>query len=112
MAEECPLKIGNCSVVSNYYEFASFVPTSLPVLVVFLLIGLIVGGLTGYLTRPETAEIRIGPLSLEVRGKNIPHDEGGELTSDQVQHIAIITLIGGMIGLGFGFALQRGMIKL
>jgi hypothetical protein len=69
------------------------------------------GGLTGYLTRPETAEIRIGPLSLEVRGKNIPHDEGGQLTSGQVEHIAIITLIGAMIGLGFGFALQRGMIK-
>jgi hypothetical protein len=32
-------------------------------LVVFLLIGLIVGGLAGYLTRPETAEIRIGPLT-------------------------------------------------
>ncbi len=70
------------------------------------------GGLTGYLTRSETAEIRIGPPSLEVRGKNIPHDEGGELTSDQVEHIAIIPLIGGMIELGFGFALQRGMIKL
>jgi hypothetical protein len=81
-------------------------------LVVFLLIGLIVGGLTGYLTRPEAAEIRIGPLSLEVRGNNIPHDEDSGLTSSQVEHIAIITLIGGMIGLGFGFALQRGMIKL
>jgi hypothetical protein len=46
-----------------------------------------------------------------VRGNNIPHDEGGELTSDQVERITIITLIGGMIGLGFGFALQRGMIK-
>jgi hypothetical protein len=81
-------------------------------LVVFLLIGLIMGGLAGYLTRPETAEIRIGPLSVEVRGKNIPHDQGGELTSGQVEHIAIIALIGGAIGLGFGFALQRGMIKL
>ena len=81
-------------------------------LIVLLLIGLIVGGLTGYLTRPEAAEIRIGPLSLEVRGKNIPHNEGGELTSSQVEHIAIIALIGGAIGLGFGFALQRGVIKL
>ena len=46
---------------SNAYFGAAIEP-----LVVFLLIGLIVGGLTGYLTRPETAEIRIGPLSLEV----------------------------------------------
>jgi hypothetical protein len=75
-------------------------------LVVFLLIGLIMGGLAGYLTRPETAEIRIGPLSLEVRGKNIPHDDGGELTSGQAEHIACFDRR------GFGFALQRGMIKL
>lgn len=47
-----------------------------------------------------------------MRGKNIPHDEGGGLTSGQVEHIAIIPLIGAMIGLGFGFAVQRGMIKL
>ena len=81
-------------------------------LIVFLLIGLIVGGLVGYLTRPETVEITIGPLSLEVRGKNIQRRGDGELTSSQVEHIAIITLIGGVIGLGFGFAMQRGKVSL
>jgi hypothetical protein len=81
-------------------------------LVTFLLIGLLVGGLVGYLTRPETVEITIGPLSLEVRGKNIQRGDGGELTNSQVEHIAIIALIGGVIGLGFGFAIQRGKINL
>jgi hypothetical protein len=46
-----------------------------------------------------------------MRGKSIPHDEGGGLTSSQVQHIALITLVGGLIGLGFGFAIQFGNIK-
>jgi hypothetical protein len=85
-------------------------PRSNP-LVIFLVIGLIVGGTIGYLTRPQTVEVRIGPLSLEMRGKNIPRDEGGELTSSQVQHIALITLVGGLIGLGFGLASQFGNIN-
>jgi len=80
-------------------------------LVVFLLIGLLVGGLIGYLTRPETAEIRFGPISVEVRGKNVARG-GGELTSSQVEHIAIIMLIGGIVGLALGFAIKSGKVKL
>lgn len=80
-------------------------------LVVFLVIGLLIGALAGYLTRPETAEIRFGPISVEVRGKNVARD-GGELTSSQVEHIAIIALIGGLIGLGLGFAIKSGKIKI
>ncbi len=80
-------------------------------LVVFLVVGLIVGAIAGYLTRPETAEIRFGPVSIEVRGNNVARG-GGELTSSQVQHIAIITLIGGLVGLGLGFAIKSGKIKI
>jgi hypothetical protein len=79
-------------------------------LVVFLLIGLAIGALVGYVTRPQTAEIRFGPISVEVRGDNVARD-GGPLTSGQVQHIAIIALIGGLIGLGLGFAVKSGRIK-
>jgi hypothetical protein len=79
-------------------------------LVVFLVVGLLIGALAGYLTRPETAEIRFGPISVEVRGNNVARD-GGELTSSQVQHIAIIALIGGIIGLGLGFAIKSGKVK-
>jgi hypothetical protein len=79
---------------------------------VFLFVGLILGALVGYGTRPEkTAEIRIGPLNLEVQGRNIARDQGGKLDSDQIEHIAIITLIGGTIGFGLGFAIQRGKIS-
>ena len=75
-------------------------------LLAFLLIGLVIGGLAGYMTRPEeTAEIRVGPLSLEVR--NDDRARGGPLTSKQVQHIAILTAIGGAIGLAVGFTIGK-----
>jgi hypothetical protein len=75
-------------------------------IVAFLVVGLLIGALSGYLTRPESAEIKLGPLSIEVKGNQIAHDNG-PLTSSQVQHIAIITLIGGVIGFGVGFAAGR-----
>jgi hypothetical protein len=77
--------------------------------IVFLLIGLAVGALAGYLTRPESTEIKLGPLNVEVQGNRVARDNG-PLTSGQVQHIAIITAIGGAIGLGVGFALGRGKV--
>ena len=81
-------------------------------MVVFLVIGVLAGALVGYATRPGSAEIRIGPLNIEITGKGISSRRDQELTSSQVQHIALLTLIGGVIGLGFGFAVERGKIKL
>lgn len=75
-------------------------------LVVFLVVGLLVGALAGYLTRPEATEIKFGPLNIEVKGDRIARDNG-PLTSSQVQHIALITLVGGVVGLGFGFVAAR-----
>jgi hypothetical protein len=75
-------------------------------LIAFLLIGLVMGGFAGYMTRPETTEIRLGPLSVEVRSDEMARG-GGPLTSSQVQHIAIMTALGGMIGLGVGFAVGK-----
>ena len=76
-------------------------------LIAFLLIGLVIGSLAGYMTRPEeTAEIRLGPLSVEVRNNERARG-GGPLTSEQVQHIAIMAMVGGVIGLGVGFAVGK-----
>ena len=72
-------------------------------LIAFMVIGLVIGGLAGYLTRPESTEIKLGPLSVEVRSNEMARGDG-PLTSSQVQHIAILTAIGGIIGLGIGFA--------
>lgn len=66
-------------------------------LVALAVVGLLIGALSGYLTRPESAEIKFGPLNIEVKGNRVARDNG-PLTSSQVQHIALITLIGGGIG--------------
>jgi hypothetical protein len=75
-------------------------------LVVFLVAGLLIGALAGYLTRPESAEIRIGPLNIQVTGDR-PARSDGPMTSSQMQHVALFTVIGGAIGLGLGFAISR-----
>ena len=79
-------------------------------LVVFLAIGLFVGAVAGYLTRPESAEIRLGPVNVEVTGNKIARG-GGPLTSSQVRYIAMVTLIGGVVGLALGFGIKSGKIK-
>jgi hypothetical protein len=76
-------------------------------LIAFLLIGLVIGGFACYMTRPEeSTEIKLGPLNIEVRSDERARG-GGPLTSKQAQHIAIMTAIGGVIGLGVGFALGK-----
>ncbi|HZT27326.1 MAG TPA: hypothetical protein VFA57_16635 [Pseudolabrys sp.] len=72
-------------------------------LVAFLVAGLLIGALAGYLTRPESAEIQFGPVKIEMTGNQVARDRG-PLTSSQVQHIALIMLIGGAVGLGLAFA--------
>jgi hypothetical protein len=79
--------------------------------VLFLVLGIMLGGLMGYLTRPESAEIRIGPLNIEITGKGIARPDD-TLTSNQARHVGLFALIGGLLGLGFGFAVDSGKIKL
>ncbi len=74
--------------------------------IVCLLVGLVAGALAGYLTRPQGAEISIGGLNLEVTGPGTA-EGGGSLTSSQTQHIAILALIGAVVGFGIGFAADR-----
>jgi len=76
-------------------------------LIVFVLIGLLAGVLVGYATIPvEKSAIRLGPIDIETQGKK--PSVGDELSNNQTQHVLTITLIGGLIGLGCGFAVQRG----
>ena len=72
----------------------------------FLVVGLLVGAFAGYLTRPESTEIKFGPVSVEVKGSQMAHDYG-PLTSSQMQHITLIAFIGGAIGFGLGFAMRK-----
>jgi F0F1-type ATP synthase assembly protein I len=78
--------------------------------ITYAIIGLLIGALAGYLTRPESAEIRIGPVQIEITGKGIDSG-GGSLTSDQLQHVLLVGLIGGLLGVGFGFLVDRGKFR-
>ena len=80
-------------------------------LVVFLAIGLFVGAVAGYLTRPESAEIRLGPLNVEITGNQIARD-GGPLTGSQMRYIAMVTLIGGALGLALGYGVKSGKFRI
>lgn len=75
--------------------------------IVLLIVGLVVGGLTGYLTRPEAAEIKVGSFSLEVQGDSPAGTRGGSLTTGQMQHVGIFAVIGAALGLGIGFVADR-----
>jgi hypothetical protein len=79
-------------------------------LVAFLAIRLFVSAIAGYFTRPDSAELRLGPVKVGVTGNRIAHG-GRPLTSSQVRYIAMVTLIGGVIGLALGFGIKSGKIK-
>ena len=75
--------------------------------VVLLVVGLLAGGLIGWITRPEAAEIRLGPLAVEVQSDRAAGTQGGSLASGQTQHVAIFAVVGAIIGFGLGFAVDR-----
>jgi hypothetical protein len=76
--------------------------------VLFLIVGLVLGAIVGYLTRPTAAEISFGPLHVEVQGDHAAgvRDEGG-LTNGQIKHIAIYTVAGGVLGALAGLLAAR-----
>ncbi len=74
---------------------------------VLLVVGLIAGGLIGWVTRPQAAEIKLGPLAVEVQTDRAAGARGGALTGGQTQHVTIFTVVGAIIGFGLGFAVDR-----
>jgi hypothetical protein len=49
-------------------------------------------------------------VQIEITGKGVARG-GGDLTSSQVQHVLLIALIGGLLGVGFGYAVDRGKFR-
>jgi len=68
-----------------------------------LVLGLVAGGITGWLTRPQVAEIRLPGIDIRVQGES----SRGGLTSEQSRHIALAAVVGAIIGLGVGFVADR-----
>ncbi len=75
--------------------------------VLFLLIGLAAGGLVGWLTRPQAAELSILGMKVEVQGDKAAAPGDRSMTDGQMQHVAISALIGALIGFGVGFVADR-----
>ena len=78
--------------------------------IALLLLGLVIGGIVGYVTRPEAAEIHIGGTSIEFQDNKVTagsSSNAGGLTGGQTQHVLLYTLAGGVIGLLAGFAVDR-----
>ncbi len=71
--------------------------------VTLLVVGLLIGALVGFLTRPQSSEIKLGPLELNVT-TNQAADPNDPVTSSQWQHIAIFSAIGALVGIGAGYA--------
>lgn len=71
--------------------------------VICLLLGLIAGGLVGFVTKPPVAQVTIPGINLQIKTE-APQ---GELTNRQFNHIALCALIGAIVGLGIGFVADR-----
>ncbi|MFC3695262.1 hypothetical protein [Chenggangzhangella methanolivorans] len=75
--------------------------------ILLLVIGLVVGGLAGWLTRPQAAEVNVLGLKVEVQGDQAAGASGGSLTTGQTQHVAIFAAVGALLGFGIGFVADR-----
>jgi hypothetical protein len=80
--------------------------------VLLLVVGLVVGALVGWVTRPTATELNIGPLHAEVQSDHAAGaNNTGPLTDGQIQHIAIYTVVGGVIGALAGMLATRPRVS-
>ena len=73
-----------------------------------LVLGLLVGGVIGYVTRPQAAEIRLGGASIEVENSGATaSDTAGALTTGQLRRVFVFAVAGGLVGLLAGVLADR-----
>ena len=75
--------------------------------VALLLLGLLIGAVAGWLTRPQAAAFSIGGTAVEIVNTQNLAARSDPTTAGQGQHILLYTLAGGVIGLLAGFAVDR-----
>ena len=89
---------------------------------ILLVAGLVIGAIAGWITAPRTVDIQVGPLTVQVQNGG---GEGGNVTAtgndgqiqvqvgnpsplnDRNMRTLIFAIVGGIIGLGAGFVLDR-----
>ena len=92
--------------------------------VILMIVGLVVGGILGWMTAPQPDIVKLGPLSLEVTGGN-NSGAGGTMTAtgndgqikvqvgnpspldNRNQRTLIFAVIGAIVGFGAGFVADR-----
>ena len=68
--------------------------------VALIVLGVLVGGVVGYVTRPQAAELRIGGASIEFEDTaRTASDTSTALTTGQLRRVFIFALGGGIVGL-------------
>jgi hypothetical protein len=75
--------------------------------IILLVVGVLAGGLIGWLTRPQAAEISVLGMQIEVQGDKAASPRDQTMTSGQTQHVAIFAAVGALIGFGLGFVADR-----
>ena len=76
--------------------------------ILLLLVGLFIGGVVGWFTKPADVTFQVGPLNIEIASNEAAGSVNGNgLTSEQVRHIGLIAAVGGLIGLGLGIVVDR-----
>ena len=65
-----------------------------------LVLGVLIGGVIGYVTRPQAAEIRLGGASFEIENTGATASEtSGSLTTGQLRRVFLFAVAGGAVGL-------------
>ena len=73
-----------------------------------LILGALVGGVVGYVTRPQAAEIRLGGASFEIEDTSrTASDASGGLTTGQLRRVFLFAVAGGAVGLLAGVLADR-----
>ena len=72
-----------------------------------LILGVLVGGVIGYVTRPQAAEIRLGGASLEIENTGATASDTSGLTTGQLRRVFVFAVAGGAAGLLAGVLADR-----
>ena len=76
--------------------------------VALVVLGLLVGGVVGYVTRPQAAELRIGGASIEFEDTaRTATGSSDALTTGQLRRVFFFALGGGVVGLLVGVLADR-----
>ncbi len=76
--------------------------------IVLLVAGLLIGGLVGFLSRPDSADLNMAGVSVEVQtNRTAAAGSDGQIATGKWQRIATFALGGGVLGFAAGFAADR-----